>query len=115
MSDNSDHRVSLGKRLRNAREYLGLSQEDAAKVMGLTRTAITKVENGTRRVDTIELSNFADLYQQPVAALSGKSESEPLPSNVQALARTASELSNKDREALLKFAYFLQGKPPEAD
>jgi transcriptional regulator with XRE-family HTH domain len=83
--------------------------------MGLTRTAITKVENGTRRVDAVELSKFAELYQQPVAALSGELDAEPLPSNVQALARTASELSNKDREALLKFAHFLQGKPPEAE
>ena len=112
MSEEND-RQALGARLRRAREYLALSQEDAGQVLGLTRTAITKIESGARKVDAIELAAFAKLYRQPVAVLSGEEGVEPLPDSVKALARTASELSAKDQEALMNFAFFLSGKPPE--
>lgn len=112
MSDKNLNREALGQRLKNAREYLGLSQEDAGKVVGLTRTAITKIENGSRKVDAIELAAFAKLYRQPLATLSGEEEAVPLSEKVKALARTASDLSAKDQEALVKFADFLRGKPP---
>ncbi len=113
MSDKNSSREALGQRLKNAREYLGLSQEDAGKVLNLTRTAITKIENGARKVDAIELAGFAKLYRQPLSTLSGEEEAAPLTEKVMALARTASDLSSKDQEALVKFADFLRGKPPE--
>ena len=111
MSD-TDSWIEIGTRLRDARKYLGLSQEDVANVMGLPRTAINKIENGKRKVDTVELANFARLYQQPVSVLAGEAEALPVPESVKALARTASELSDKDQEALLNFANFLRGQPP---
>lgn len=112
MTSEKSDRKALGLRLRNAREYLHLSQDDAGKVLKLTRTAITKIESGDRKVDAIELAAFAKLYRQPVSVLSGEEGAEPLPENVKALARTASNLSSKDQEALMDFAHFLSGKPP---
>lgn len=112
MSGDKTDRRALGARLRRAREYLRLSQEDAGQVLGLTRTAITKIESGARKVDAIELAAFAKLYRQPVSVLSGEEGAEPLPDTVKALARTASALSEKDQEALMNFAHFLSGKPP---
>lgn len=115
MSEEQANRKALGTRLRRAREYLRLSQEDAGHVLGLTRTAITKIESGTRKVDAMELAEFAKLYRQPVSVLSGEEGVEPLPDSIKALARTASKLSDKDQVALMNFAHFLSGKPPDPD
>ncbi|MDV2115295.1 helix-turn-helix domain-containing protein [Alcaligenes faecalis] len=39
----------FSERLRHARQYRGLSQADLARLCGLTQSAISNYENGTRR------------------------------------------------------------------
>jgi len=108
MNDDSDKWRQIGDRLRLAREYLELKQEEAAEAVGLSRSALSLVENGRRKVDAVELANFARVYGQTIEALTGVAEAKPLPENVQALARAATELSPEDRAELLRFAEFLQ-------
>lgn len=48
-------RRRLGDRLREARKYLGLKQEEVAAYLKIPRTALTDIENGQRRVEAIEL------------------------------------------------------------
>lgn len=104
-------RQQLGSRLKDAREYLELSQDEVAKVLDLPRTAISMIENGQRKVDTIELKKFAEIYQRPISYFTGEDKaSPPLPKNVEHLARTAAKLTDKDREELLRFAQFLQSR-----
>jgi transcriptional regulator with XRE-family HTH domain len=107
-------RKSLGVRLREARDYLGLSQEEAAKAVGLTRSAISLLESGQRKVDALELKKFCELYQRPISEFTGDVEVEsPLPETIQHLARTASKLTQDDQAELLRFAEFLSAKAPE--
>lgn len=49
-------------RLRKARERLALSQEYVAKYLGVTRTAVTQMENGDRKVSGDELEKLCKLY-----------------------------------------------------
>jgi transcriptional regulator with XRE-family HTH domain len=109
MSDEA--RKILSERLREAREYLGLSQEEVAQHVGLPRPAISQIENGNRRVDAIELANLAKLYQRPVAYFTGE---EPVgePPQLELLKRAAAELSDKDRDEVLRFAQFLRTRAP---
>src|ERR1700709_196431 len=72
-STKMDH-VSLGNRLRAARERGGLSQQAVAEKLDLQRTAITLIESGQRQVSTIELTQFAALYRRSVAELLNPSE-----------------------------------------
>ena len=106
--------VQIGDRLRQAREYLELSQEEAAEAVGLSRSAMSLVENGRRKVDAVELARFAKLYRQSIESLTGVAETPPLPENVQALARAATTLSSDDRDELLRFAQFLQHRNPKS-
>lgn len=107
----TDERKELGNRLREAREYLGLSQDEAAKAVKLTRPAISLIETGQRKVDALELKRFADLYQRPVAAFTGEMDaSAAKPQRVAHLARAAAALSEADKEELLKFAEYLRSK-----
>jgi len=114
MTDESERWREIGERLRVAREYLELKQEEAAEVVGLSRSALSLVENGRRKVDALELSKFARAYGQSIEALTGTAETRPLPESVHALARAATELSADDRAELLRFAEFLQNRPPRS-
>lgn len=49
----------LGQRMRQARERLGLSQEEFANLVSKDQTAISEYENGKRKVFAADLPLFA--------------------------------------------------------
>lgn len=49
----------LGERLDRARERAGLSQAELAEAVGLTQSAISRIESGERSVDSLELAAIA--------------------------------------------------------
>lgn len=55
------------KRLKQARLEAALTQEDAAKLLGITQGIISKIEIGERRLDIAELFEFAKIYQKPIS------------------------------------------------
>jgi transcriptional regulator with XRE-family HTH domain len=112
--DGENERIRLGERLRQAREYLGLSQEDVSKVLKVTRTAVTGIESGQRKLEAIELKRLAELYKQPVSYFTGEDEkTAPLPADVAHLARAVAKLSPQDREELGRFAEYLSARGPK--
>jgi len=112
-----ENRQALGTRLKEAREYLELSQDEVARVLDVPRTAVSLMEAGQRKVDAIELKKLAEIYQRPIGYFTGETGAAiPLtPESVQHLARTAAKLSDRDREELLQFAQFLQARQPSRD
>lgn len=110
--DNDDEaRRQLGDRLREARKYLGLKQEEVATYLRIPRTALTDIENGQRRVEAIELTRLAKLYRQPIGYFTGEDEaSASLPVDVAHLARQAADLSPEDRNELGRFAEYLRAR-----
>lgn len=104
-------RQELGSRLREAREYLRLSQDEVARAIDLPRSAVSLMETGQRKVDAIELKRLAEIYQRPFAYFTGDAaETSAVPETVQHLARAAATLTDQDREELLRFAQFLQAR-----
>jgi len=55
------------RRLRLARENAGLTQAEAARRLGKRQAYVWKSEVGERRVDVIELRQFAEVYGVPIA------------------------------------------------
>lgn len=109
--DEQAERQSLGERLREARNYLGLKQEDVAAFLKIPRTALGDIENGKRRVEAIELKNLAKLYKQPVSYFTGEdAAASALPPSVTHLARQAAALSDQDREELGRFVEYLRAR-----
>lgn len=107
----TDDRKSLGARLRDAREYLRLSQDEVAKAIGIPRPAISLIESGQRKVDALELKKLAELYQRPLAEFTGEAEIDAsIPETVQHLARAAAKLTESDQAELIRFAEFLSAK-----
>lgn len=52
--------------LRAAREDAGLTQMEVARALGRTQAFVSKCELGERRIDPIDLQDFARLYQLPI-------------------------------------------------
>jgi transcriptional regulator with XRE-family HTH domain/Zn-dependent peptidase ImmA (M78 family) len=65
------NREALAHALREARANHGMSQEAAAKRVGLSRTVLAQIELGNRRVSEDELERFASLYKTSVAKFVG--------------------------------------------
>jgi transcriptional regulator with XRE-family HTH domain len=104
-------RTEMARRLKEAREYLELSQDEVARELGVPRTAISLVESGQRKVEALELQKLAKLYQRPVGYFTGEEAEEVgLPPQVAHLARAASKLSNRDRDELTRFAEYLRAR-----
>lgn len=118
MTDPSNHngpkeisRQELGERLREARKYLGLKQEEVAAYLKIPRTALVDIESGERRVEAIELTRLAKLYQQPVSYFTGEdAAAAALPPSVAYLARQAAKLSDTDQEELTRFVEYLRAR-----
>jgi transcriptional regulator with XRE-family HTH domain len=53
----------LGKRIIKERLLLGMTQQELADAVGLTRDKITKIETGDREVSRDELLAFARLFE----------------------------------------------------
>ncbi|NYS18551.1 helix-turn-helix domain-containing protein [Streptomyces sp. SJ1-7] len=102
----------VGRRLRTARETLGLTQDDVAGALGVPRTSVTAMESGQRNVTALELRRLARLYRRTVHWLLGEEEGDAPVDN--ALYRATAELSENDKEQVLRFAQFLAaaGSPP---
>jgi transcriptional regulator with XRE-family HTH domain len=54
------------ERLRQARKDKGMTQVEVASSLGKHQSYVAKCENGERRVDIIELAQFAKLYKKPL-------------------------------------------------
>lgn len=101
-----DLRQQIASKLREAREYLGLTQREVAQSLGLPRSAISLIELGQRRIDTSELKQLAELYRRPVSYFT-EERTATHPEEIQMLMRKAESMSEKDRQEILQFADWL--------
>lgn len=60
--------AELGRRLREARNARHLTQEDVARVLGVSRATVAQMELGNRAVTSLELGRLADLYGRDIRA-----------------------------------------------
>ena len=61
-----DHKLLIQK-LKKARDDSGLEQEDVARLLRKTQSYVSKIESGQRRIDIIQLKEFARIYKKPLS------------------------------------------------
>jgi transcriptional regulator with XRE-family HTH domain len=103
-------RKILGERLREAREYLGFSQDQVATYLGVSRSALSLMESGQRKVDALELKKLAGLYKRSVGYFTGEEDDAAIGADVKHLARKVADLSVEDKEELARFADYLRAR-----
>lgn len=62
-----DIRILVGKRVRELRNKLGISQEELADIAGLDRTYITSVECGKRNISIVNIEKLANALNVTLA------------------------------------------------
>ncbi|BEL01820.1 hypothetical protein Q0Z83_000110 [Actinoplanes sichuanensis] len=109
-ADNLGDANLLSDRLKKTREYLNFSQQWVSERTGIPRTAISEIERGSRRVDSLELKKLARLYRYPVGYfLDEDLDAIPAEHAVVALPRKlTTNLRPEDLTQVMKFAQFLE-------
>ena len=105
----SEESARLAAKLREVREYLNLSQQTVSDRTGLSRSAISDIERGARRVESLELKRLAKLYGYPSSYFLEEAElSRDIDAPLMAIAREAGELAPEDRDEVRRFIEYLQ-------
>lgn len=112
---NDDARRMIGLKLKESREYLGISQDEASAVLKISRSAISLIEQGKRKLDSLELMAFAKLYQRPIAFFTDEDYSVELDPGSAVFARSYDSLSESDKKELKQFAEFLSMRSKRED
>jgi len=69
--------VEIGQKTAELRKRAGISQQRLAGMLGVSRTTITQIENGKRKVSVDELAKFSEIFNLSVDnLLSSKEEPE---------------------------------------
>ncbi len=58
-----DHKYLISQ-LKKAREEAGLEQEEVAGFLNKTQSYVSKIESGQRRIDIVQLKQFAKIYKK---------------------------------------------------
>lgn len=107
--DRSGESTLLSDRLKKTREYLNFSQQWVSERTGIPRAAISEMERGVRRVDSLELKKLARLYRYPVSYfLDEDLDAIPAEHAVAGLPRRLTNLKPEDLNQVMKFAQFLE-------
>lgn len=93
-----------GERLKAAREYLGLTQDQVATILNTTRNVIVNIENNNRAIKSDELYNFSKLYGISMEEI--VSEESDINMNIPVFARGFDSLSEKDQQEILNLIRF---------
>lgn len=93
----------IAHKIRVARENAGLSQAQAAKILGIHRPSLTEAEQGRRKISAAELAHMARLYRVRIGWLACEDEGEDDhgQDQIQLVAREISSLKSDDLEAVM--------------
>ena len=96
--ENKAYYVLLGSQLRQEREAAGLTQDELAKLVGLSRTSVTNIERGRQRL-------MLDQFESLCSAV-GKSSSELL-RNLTSMSNPNARARHHDLRSMPKVASFV--------
>ncbi|MVX65908.1 helix-turn-helix domain-containing protein [Clostridium chromiireducens] len=96
-------KMALNEKLKILRKELKLSQEYVANALGISRTVVTTIESGTRKVTSDELKAFSELYGVTLDELMYDKD---VNNYAKKFARIFSELSDLDKKEIMNLIEF---------
>lgn len=89
----------LGRRLKLAREAAGITQEDAAAQIGLSRAALAQFEAGIKAPSSLHLARLAEIYRRDIGELLADEFDESKRDALAALFRADPQLAGDRKRA----------------
>ena len=90
--------------------YLGFNQEEVARHLGTPQCALSEIEGGRRSVDALALARRAKPYEPEVDYFTERALVGGTGPDMVHLARGSTNLPERDREGLSRFATYLQAR-----
>lgn len=94
----------MNERLKIYRNTLGLSQQYIAKQLGVSRTTITAIESGERKVNAQELDMFSRIYGVTIDEIVNDNKEDD--AEIKILTRAFETLSNDDKKEIMNLIDF---------
>jgi len=94
---------TICEKLREARLKLGFSQDYVANCLGISRSAVTQIEFGNRKVNSDEITSFCKLYHLSADYLLN---TENVDTNQVVFDRNFNELKDDDQKEILNLVAF---------
>jgi transcriptional regulator with XRE-family HTH domain len=94
--------MAIAARLKAAREQAGLTQGQAAKILGLHRPAVSEIEAGRRSVSAEELATLAETYGVSVEWLANAEAADAARVRYELAARKLSKMKAEDIDRLME-------------
>ena len=115
MNENKLSSSSIGERLRMAREMAGLTQAQAAKLLGLHHPSISEIEAGRRKVSAEELAKLSELYGVNIDwIVNSEDQSNTIDrARLELAARELSKLKPEDLDRVLRLLSALRQEEDE--
>lgn len=115
MANENEEWQELGHRLREERKYRGYSQKEIAELLEISRSSVSLIENGERKINSLELQKLANFYNTTIDKLIERDEGTQSSREVELVARATEGLSSEDQKEVLRFAEFLRSRNPGSD
>lgn len=106
--------MNTGNRISDLREQKGLTQEELAEKLGITRSALSHYEKNRRKPDFETLITLADLFEVSIDFLVGRI-AVPDMTLTPRVQEFADSLELSDDSLLQKFRFTIDGKELAAD
>ncbi|MFB9278538.1 helix-turn-helix domain-containing protein [Cohnella cellulosilytica] len=106
--------MNIGSRLAFLRDQRGLTQEELAASLGISRAALSHYEKSRREPDTETLGKIADLFQVSIDYLVGRTP-HPQTTLDPEIRQFADELELSDEQILDHFALTVDGRKLTAE
>jgi transcriptional regulator with XRE-family HTH domain len=106
--------MNIGSRLAFLRDQRGLTQEELASSLGISRAALSHYEKNRREPDTETLGKVADLFQVSIDYLVGRTHQSSVTLDPD-VRQFSDELELSDSELLERFALTIDGRKLTAE
>lgn len=107
-----DERIAA--RVTEARDYLELSQEELAEMVGVETVEIAAIEAGDQQISAALLTEIAKALGRGVEFFTANISAEKAAERTEFLARAAETLSDQDMGELQRFAIYLKSRSESA-
>lgn len=106
--------MNIGSRLAFLRDQRGLTQEELASSLGISRAALSHYEKNRREPDTETLGKVADLFQVSIDYLVGRTSQSNIALDPE-VRQFSDELELADDQLLDNFALTIDGRKLTAE
>jgi transcriptional regulator with XRE-family HTH domain len=100
--------IDMGKRIKQARKQLGITQQALADAVGFDRSYLSKIESGVAECSASQLYHISKFLRVPVSVFYGEEQHD---SNLKQLANDLEQLTPQDRSTFEKAIHALAQSP----